>query len=154
MGNLTPYQIANPYRKKRVRKRRRIDPEEKRQRQQETLEKVKAVLEKGATIANACYSAGISVMTLWRWRRESKQVDLFIRNLIDGRVQLVEDALYKKALEGNVAAQIFYLKNHGWRDTPLIDQSEHKHIKIVWKVAKNGHARDYNSRFIPASETE
>jgi len=44
----------------------------------------------------------------------------------------VEDANFKAAISGNVAAQCFYLKNEaGWKDNALIDQSQHINITYV-----------------------
>ena len=84
--------------------------------------RVKAVLkslQKGSSINEACRGAGIDVVSLWRWRKKDKRLDELIKTTYDSRIQIVEDALYKSALEGNTAAQIFFLKNRDinrWRD--------------------------------------
>ncbi len=47
--------------------------------------------------------------------------------------EVVEDALYSKALDGNVAAQIFWLKNRApdtWRDLAEV-QIEHEAPQVI-----------------------
>jgi len=74
-------------------------------------------LKQGAGIYQSCSKAGLSAMSFWRWRQENPKFDKFVERLLAGRTQLVIDALYKKALEGNPTAMIFWLKNKaGWRD--------------------------------------
>lgn len=83
-------------------------------------------LEKGASIKDACEYAGISRMTVWRWRKESKLFKVEVLSIIDSRTQTVEDALYISGIKGNVKAQIFWLKNRGgdrWKDTHKIEGS-------------------------------
>jgi len=58
-------------------------------------------------------------MSFYNWRRKDKKFDEAVYEAIESRTQIVEDALYKNCLQGNVTAQIFYLKNRSrgrWRD--------------------------------------
>jgi len=93
------------------------------------LKQIREGLSKGAGIGNACSVAGITSMTLWRWRKKYKRIDRYMESLTEHRVQLVEDALYKSALKGNNVAQMFFLKVNRPKkynvDRPLIDQSQH-----------------------------
>lgn len=76
-------------------------------------------LEKGTSITEACEYAGVSRMTIWRWRKKYKGFDRRATEIIDSRTQSVEDALFSNALKGNVTAQIFWLKNRAkdrWSD--------------------------------------
>lgn len=76
-------------------------------------------LTRGTSIVKACQAAGISVVTIWRWRKESKDFDKEVLAVLDSRTQTVEDALYSNAVKGNVVAQIFWLKNRAsdrWKD--------------------------------------
>ena len=87
-----------------------------------SYKRLKAViksLQRGASINAACEGAGIDVVSLWRWRKADSKLDELIKTTYDSRIQIVEDALYKGALEGNVTSQIFFLKNRSidrWRD--------------------------------------
>lgn len=85
----------------------------------EKLKIVLKALKKGNPIYRACQMAGMDVITLWRWRKAIPKLDERIKQFYDSRIALVEDALYKAALEGNITAQIFFLKNRSpdrWRD--------------------------------------
>lgn len=76
-------------------------------------------LRKGSTINSACEHADIDVVTFWLWRKRDKSLDDEVKSIYDSRIQIVEDALYKSALDGSNTAQIFFLKNRDvnrWRD--------------------------------------
>ena len=76
-------------------------------------------LKKGSSIVEACRYASVSVATFWRWRKKDARLDNLTKGIYDSRIAIVEDALYKEALNGNVSAQIFFLKNRDvnrWRD--------------------------------------
>ena len=87
-----------------------------------TPSRLKAVIRsirKGSSINAACLAAGIDVVSFWRWRKKDPKLDHLVKTTYDSRIQIVEDALYKAALEGNITAQIFFLKNrqpNRWRD--------------------------------------
>ena len=52
---------------------------------------------------------------------------------------MVENALFKNAIEGNVTAQIFWLKNRKpdkWRDKPEGEQTESSGVTIVNNIPK------------------
>ena len=76
-------------------------------------------LEKGVSIKEACDYAGVSRMTIWRWRKKYLGFNNKVLLIIDSRTQTVEDALYMNAVNGNITAQIFWLKNRAkerWSD--------------------------------------
>lgn len=52
----------------------------------------------GASLTAACEGAKIRRGTLWKWRKENPKIDKFIENLIEGQIQVVEDALFKRAV--------------------------------------------------------
>lgn len=92
-------------------------------------------LNNGASIGAAVKAAGTNAVTFWRWRMVDKELDDQVHAIYDSRIQIVEDALYRGAVEGNPTQQIFFLKNrayHRWRDRydipPMIDQSQHYHF--------------------------
>lgn len=97
------------------------------------LHNIREGLKKGGGLVTSCNAAGIDHSTLWGWRKKWKRIDRYFDRILETRVSLVEDALYRDALKGNTTAQIFFLKNRSskrWGDTPLIDQSIHKHVSL------------------------
>lgn len=77
----------------------------------------------GKKMYQACNIARINTSTFWEWRKKNKRLQAFVEELDKRcdkrRTDLVEDAFVKNCLTGSVAAQIFYLKNRGWSDTPI-----------------------------------
>ena len=76
-------------------------------------------LESGVSTTDACKAANISRAAIWEWRQKSKKFDNKVNAVIDSRTQTVEDALYINAVNGNITAQIFWLKNRAkerWSD--------------------------------------
>lgn len=106
-------------------------------------------LKTGSTIFSACKGAGLATMTFWRWRANNPRLDNLINKIIEGRIQMVEDALFKNAVvHDNVTAQIFYLKNRGkdWKDTPFIDASRHTHLTFIKEALKKAEDVDIHGR--------
>lgn len=54
-------------------------------------------LNKGATISAACDGAKIHRKTLWSWRKEDPRIDKLIIDAQEVAIQVVEDALYRRA---------------------------------------------------------
>jgi len=76
-------------------------------------------LESGVSITEACEAANVSRNSIWEWRKKSKRFNNKVNSIIDSRTQSMEDALYSSGIKGNVAAQIFWLKNRAkdrWKD--------------------------------------
>jgi len=104
-----------------------------------TIRQIRLNLYQGGGLHKACEVAGISYVTLWTWRNGSHRIDNYIRRILESRVQLVEDALYKGAISGNTVAQIFYLKNRGrnWNnDQPGVKLEQHTHFTYNWEGIK------------------
>lgn len=62
--------------------------------------KLRAILKsmnKGATISAACTGAKIHRKTLWTWRKEDPRVDKLVVEALDNAIQIVEDALFRRA---------------------------------------------------------
>lgn len=67
---------------------------------------------------------GVSRQTLYNWRKKYEEIDEALRMGKDVADRQVENALFKAAIEGNVTAIIFWLKNRKpdkWRDMKNID---------------------------------
>lgn len=80
----------------------------------------------GVSIVQACKAANIDPSTLWDWRQKSQRLDNLIYKIVDSRIQIVEDALFKKAAEGNVKACEMFLCNRSggkWKTTQGINNT-------------------------------
>lgn len=69
----------------------------------------------GLTDVEIAKNIGIGVRTLYDWRSKSPHIKQALKRGKEAANFQVENALYKKATEGNVTAMIFYLKNN-YRD--------------------------------------
>lgn len=73
----------------------------------------------GLTYEQIAHNMGIDVTTLREWRKKDDTISTILkkgREVVDYEV---ENALLKNAMEGNVTAQIFWLKNRRkeqWRE--------------------------------------
>lgn len=108
-------------------------------------------LEAQSTVLHAAKAAGISRWTAYRWRQEdlefSEQWDEAIENAVD----VVENSLYQKAVNGDTICMIFYLKAHRpiYRDRLNID-IEQVRGEIAERIAQLGDNRALLPRAIPA----
>lgn len=83
-------------------------------------------LKDGATVSAACTGANINRNTFYKWYEEdtefAKQVDAAQKS----RVHHVEDSLFKKAMQGNLTAIIFFLCNRSpekWKNVQKVEAS-------------------------------
>ena len=89
--------------------------------QNRVIESLKA---NGGHIQNACEKANISRTTFYEWKERYKGFADQVDQIIAGQIDTMESALFRAGLEGNVTAQIFYLKNkrpEEWQDVSRID---------------------------------
>ena len=89
-------------------------------------EAVLASLTEGASTTKACKAAGINRNTYYAWRNKDPAFLEATDVALDSRIHSVEDALYRKALDGNTTAQIFFLCNRSngrWRHVQHIQHS-------------------------------
>ena len=76
-------------------------------------------LKNGSTRAAACKAAGINRATFYNWFNASRKFRKRVEEALLTQIGVVEDALYKAAVEGSVAAQKFFLCNRApdrWKD--------------------------------------
>lgn len=122
------------------------------------VKRLKAIfksIKSGNSISAACKAAQLDVSTLWDWRQINPRLDAKILKMIDGRVQMVEDALFKTALEGNVTAQLAFLFNRAdyrWRDKRNFTQ-QNQNTTVVNKIDLKGASIDDLRKIISLAET-
>ena len=87
--------------------------------EEENLIRLEGWARDGLTQEQIAHNMGIGLTTLKEWRKKEPTIETTIkkgREVVDFEV---ENALLKNALEGNVTAQIFWLKNRKkdqWRE--------------------------------------
>ena len=69
-------------------------------------------LEAQGTVSHAAKAAGVSRQTAYRWQDEDQEFAFEWEQALENAVDGVENALYKRALAGEVIPAIFYLKAH------------------------------------------
>lgn len=99
-------------------------------------------LANGLTIAEACRRSGVrSRDTFYSWLVKDKEFAERLEIAKRSRIEIVEDALFKKAKEGHPTAMIFFLTNRDpkrWQDrrslinnTLLNREVENQEIRII-----------------------
>lgn len=110
---------------------------------------VKGWARDGLTNEQIAHNLGISVKTLYEWQNAHSE---FREALKKGKEVIdyeVENALLKKALEGDTTAQIFWLKNRRstvWRDKQEISAEVKSEVKasneVQIKLAEDEEGRE------------
>lgn len=103
----------------------------------EWLEKDKLILlegwaRDGLTYEQISHNMGIDTSTLWDWRKKNDNISNALKKGKEVVDFEVENALYKSAMEGNVTAQIYWLKcrqKNKWSEAK--EQPEGKATKIM-----------------------
>jgi len=65
----------------------------------------------GCTVTASCEAAGISRKTFYRWLKADTEFAELVAHTEQSATLCVEDALWNKAVDGNVTAMIFWLCN-------------------------------------------
>lgn len=97
-----------------------LNPETVKGRQEKFLELTK----EGHTISSACRQIGLTRNAYYTWRHNSDEFRAKSDAARLSQVSVVEDALYKRALDGNVGAIVFYLCNRApglWQHVSTIE---------------------------------
>jgi len=105
----------------------------------EKLEELKQIAAKGVTLASIAKMLGTSRQVLFEWRKRYPVIDDALKIGADMADDAVEDALHKAAVEGNITAQIFWLKNRRstrWRDKRDTELSGSGKVSFEWDGAK------------------
>lgn len=87
--------------------------------QPEALERLENWIGEGLTLACIAEKMGITRTTLFEWRKKSPIITASFKKGENRAVDNVENALYSAAINGNITAQIFFLKNkrpQDWKD--------------------------------------
>lgn len=103
----------------------------------------------GLTDVEIAKNIGIGVRTLYDWRNKSPHIKQALKRGKEAANFQVENALYKKAIEGNVTAMIFYLKNN-WRnkynDSPKTEEENQLVIEQKRKLKAEADIAVYKAK--------
>lgn len=95
----------------------------------------------GLTDKQIAHNIGISHATLYEWKKQFPELSDTLKKSKDVVDRMVENALFKNAIEGNTTAQIFWLKNRKpdkWREKPVYDDtSELDKLDAILKGLKD-----------------
>lgn len=95
------------------------------------LDKVEAYASRGLTQEQIALALGVSRSTMMRRLRNKDFKEAYERGKAKGEVA-VSNALFDKAVKGNVVACIFILKSrYGWREDQNINVTTQTPLKIV-----------------------
>ena len=98
----------------------------------------------GLTDEQIAHNMGISTTTLYEWKKKYAEIADTLKKTKEVVDRQVENALFKKACEGDTTAMIFWLKNrrpNDWRDkreTALSGAVQTVPDKLVFMSADNG----------------
>lgn len=79
-----------------------------------TVEKLQLLEEwstQGLYIKDIAAMMGVCVTTVYDWMNKNPEIAAAIKKGRDKSIDMVENALFQSAINGNVTAMIFYLKN-------------------------------------------
>ena len=90
------------------------------------LARVQALARKGLSMDQIARVLGVTDRTIYTHKKINVQFAQAIKNGQAKGVASVTNALYKAAMNGNITAQIFFLKNRdaeAWKDRQYIDET-------------------------------
>lgn len=95
----------------------------------------------GLTDEQIAENIGIRRETLYDWKKKYPNISNVLKKSKDVADRMVENALFQNAMDGNITAQIFWLKNRKpdkWRDKPgYEDTSELDKLDAILKGLKD-----------------
>lgn len=88
------------------------------ERRRKQMEVIVANIAEGTTIMAACEAADLgATRTFYEWLRDYPKFKKAVDHAKESRMTIMEDAVYKTGVQGNVTAQFGWLKRHSehWR---------------------------------------
>ena len=111
------------------------------------MAEVERLASRGLGPTQIARALGVSWSTIDRNRKRSEEFDDVIKRGKARGVQMVTDALMQSATEGNVTAQIFYLKN---RDTE--NWKDRTDVNVATKVSISDALAAARDRVLPTAD--
>src|SRR5580704_10058092 len=97
------------------------------------LEKIEDLAAKGLTLEQIAAALGIDVRTLYNHRKKFRGVGEAISRGAANGIATIANKLFEAANNGNVTAQIFFLKARaGWRDQgPVVEINNQQNVRVA-----------------------
>ena len=98
------------------------------------LEKIEDLAAKGLTLEQIAAALSIDVRTLYNHRKKFREVGEAINRGAANGIATIANKLFEAAKNGNVTAQIFYLKARaGWRDQgPIVEvNNQQQNVRVT-----------------------
>ena len=97
------------------------------------IEKIEQLAAQGLTHEQIALSLGIAQSTLYKYKAADEELAEAIKRGQSKGIEVVTNALFENAKNGNLGAQVFYLKNRArWTDKVEQEQSGEVHHKFSW----------------------
>jgi len=117
----------------------------------------------GGNIASTCRSLKVARRTIFNWAAESVEFAESLREIKEAIKDNMETALYHAGIEGNVVAQIFYLKTQApergyietnrWEFTQK-DMTEEEILTELAQIHKSLKESEYDPKILKISQGE
>jgi hypothetical protein len=102
------------------------------------LNEIEMLASVGMTTKQIADALGVQPGTFGRMQKNDPVITEAVERGVARGVKMVTDSLFQNALKGNVAAQIFFLKNKaGWQDRQELDQRIETTHKMSFEDAVN-----------------
>lgn len=86
-----------------------------------SIETVEALASRGLTLEQVADNLNIERTTFYLRRKSDPEIEEAYNRGRSKGVQVIANALFEDAKKGNTAAQIFFLKCHGWKEQNGLD---------------------------------
>lgn len=120
------------------------------------LRQVEKWASQGLTLEQISWNLGINPATLYKHKRLNTELAESLKKGQSRGVQQISNALFNSALEGNITAQIFFLKcKGGWTEKPELqpeaEQANGPALTVVFQTI-DGETVDQDQPFIEATD--
>jgi len=119
------------------------------------LARFEALARKGLSIDQIADCLNISRATIYKHKKKNKDIEDAIRKGQSKGIRSVTNALYKAAMNGNITAQIFFLKNRvidAWKDRQYIDETR-RNVKAPSQIDPKMSATDAAATYADTLKT-
>lgn len=95
---------------------------------------IEALTKSLGVVTSACKKVGIDRQTHYNWYNKDPEYKEAVDSIQDVAIDFVESSLHKSIQEGNVTAQIFYLKTKGKKRGYI--ESNHSENETIIKLIR------------------